>query len=95
MSVEVGWSQDPNAKVAWNGGPVSGIIVPDRRSRMRLEAASAPPGLQPSKVPDVASASADSPNGHRGYAATWFGLALIAVSISGLALAKRWRQETP
>jgi len=95
MSVEVGWSQDPNAKVAWNGGPVSGVIVPDRRSRMRLVAASAPPGLQPSKVPDVASASAVSPNGHRGYAATWFGLALIAVIIYGLALAKRWRQETP
>ena len=27
MSVEVGWSKDPNAKVNWAGGPVSGIIV--------------------------------------------------------------------
>ena len=95
MSVEVGWSQDPNARVNWNGGPVSGIIVPDRRSRMRLVAASAPPGLEPSKVPDVASASAVSPAGHRGYAATWFGLAMIALIIYGLALAKRWRQDAP
>ena len=53
MSVEVGWSKDPNAKVNWSGGPVSGIIVPDRRSRMRLVAASAPPGLEPTKTPDV------------------------------------------
>ena len=39
MSVEVGWSQDPNAKVNWAGGPVSGVIVPDRRTGMRLVAA--------------------------------------------------------
>ena len=32
MSVEVGWSRNPNAPVNWAGGPVSGIIVPDRRS---------------------------------------------------------------
>src|SRR2546423_9254656 len=36
MSIEVGWSQDPNAKVNWAGGLVSGIIVPDRRTGMRL-----------------------------------------------------------
>src|SRR4051795_10500618 len=41
MSVEVGWSKDPNAKVNWAGGPVSGIIVPDRRTLMRLVAAGA------------------------------------------------------
>ena len=33
MSVEVGWSKDPNAKFDWAGGPVSGIIAPDRRTR--------------------------------------------------------------
>ena len=38
MSVEVGWSKNPNAKVNWNGGPVSGIMAPDRRSGMRLTA---------------------------------------------------------
>ena len=48
MSVEVGWTKNPNAAVNWPGGPVSGIIAPDRKSRMRLVAATAPPGLEPS-----------------------------------------------
>ena len=34
MAVEVGWSKDPNAKVNWTGGPVTGVIGPDRHSRM-------------------------------------------------------------
>ena len=93
MSVEVGWSKDPNAKVDWNGGPVSGVIVLDRRTRLRLVAATAPPGLAPSQVPAVSSASAVSPAGHRGYAATWFALALVALVIYALALRKRWGQE--
>ncbi len=92
MSVQVGWSKDPNAKVNWAGGLVSGIIVPDRRSRMRLVAASAPPGLQPSKAPEVASVSPVTPAGHRGYAATWFSLAVVALIIYGLALRKRLRE---
>ena len=93
MAVEVGWSKDPNAKVNWAGGPVSGIIVPDRFSRMRLVAASAPPGLEPSKTPDVATASPVSPAGHRGYAATWFALAVIALVIYGLAVRKKLKAE--
>src|SRR3954454_22362200 len=28
MSVEIGWSKNPNARVNWTGGPVSGIIAP-------------------------------------------------------------------
>jgi surfeit locus 1 family protein len=89
MAVEVGWSKDPNAKVNWSGGLASGIIVPDRRSRMRLVAASAPPGLEPSKVPDVTTASPITPAVHRGYAATWFAFAAIALIIYALALRKR------
>jgi cytochrome oxidase assembly protein ShyY1 len=92
LSVEVGWSKDPNAKLNWAGGPVSGIIVPDRRSRMRLVAAGAPPGLQPSKTPDVSTASPITPAGHRGYAATWFALAAIALVIYGLAVCKRLKE---
>jgi surfeit locus 1 family protein len=94
MSVEVGWSQNPNAKINWSGGPVSGIIVPDRRSRMRLVAGSAPSGLEPSKVPDVASISPVTPAGHRGYAATWFSLALVALVIYGFALRRRQKEPT-
>jgi len=94
MSVEVGWSQDPNAKVNWSGGPVSGIIVPDRRLRMRLVAASAPQGLEPSRTPDVASVSPITPAGHRGYAATWFSLAAVALIIYGLAVRKHLKASS-
>jgi surfeit locus 1 family protein len=89
MSVEVGWSKDPNAKVNWRGGLVSGVIVPDRRSRLRLVAASAPPGLEASAAPSIASV----PNNHRSYAAQWFAFALIALVIYGLAVRKRLREE--
>ena len=92
MAVEVGWSKNPNAKVNWAGGPVSGIIVPDRFSRIRLVAGTAPPGLQPSRTPGVESASTITPAGHRGYAATWFGLALVALVIYSLAVRKRLRE---
>ncbi|MBV8907862.1 MAG: SURF1 family protein [Sphingomonas sp.] len=85
MSVEVGWSKDPNAKVNWSGGLVSGIIAPDRVRRMRLVAASAPPGLEPSAPPSLSSI----PNNHRSYAAQWFAFALTALVIYGLAVRKR------
>ncbi len=89
MSVEVGWSKDPNAKINWSGGVVSGVIGPDRRSRMRLVAASAPPGLEPSAPPSLAGI----PNNHRSYALQWFAFALIAVVIYGLAVRKRLKEE--
>ena len=63
--------------------------MPDRVSRIRLVAASAPPGLEPSKTPDVSTASAITPAGHRGYAATWFALAVVALAVYGVAVRKR------
>jgi cytochrome oxidase assembly protein ShyY1 len=89
MSVEVGWSKDPNAKINWSGGPVTGIIAPDRRARMRLVAGSAPPGLEPSAPPSIRSI----PNNHRSYALQWFSFAAIALIIYGLAVRKRWKEE--
>jgi surfeit locus 1 family protein len=89
MSVEVGWSKDPNAKVNWAGGPVSGIIAPDRVMRMRLVAAGAPPGLQRSGPPSLSSI----PNNHRSYALQWFAFAVIALIIYGLAVRKRLKEE--
>jgi surfeit locus 1 family protein len=89
MSVQVGWSKDPNAKVNWRGGPVSGIIAPDRRTRMRLVAASAPAGLQSSAPPSLSSI----PNNHRYYAVQWFSFAAIAAIIYGLAVRKRLKLE--
>ena len=89
MSVEVGWSKDPNAKVNWSGGPVSGVIGPDRRTRLRLVAASSPPGLEPSAPPSLDAI----PNNHRSYAAQWFAFAAIALVIYALALRKRLRDD--
>ena len=94
MSVELGWSANPNAPVNWEGGPVSGIIAPDRRSQMRLVAATPPPGLEPSRPPAVESIRATTPARHKGYAATWFAFALIAAVIYVLALRRKWESET-
>jgi surfeit locus 1 family protein len=89
MSVEVGWSKDPNATVNWTGGPVSGIIGPDRVTRLRLVAASAPPGLEPSGRPSLSSI----PNNHRFYALQWFAFAAIALIIYALAVRKKLATE--
>jgi cytochrome oxidase assembly protein ShyY1 len=52
---------------------------------MRLVAASAPPGLEPSAPPSLSTI----PNNHRSYAAQWFAFALTALVIYGLAVRKR------
>ena len=93
MSVQVGWSKNPNVRVQWPGGPVSGIIVPDRLTGIRLVAASAPPGLEPSAQPSAENASAITPSGHRMYAATWFALAAAALIIYMILVMKRGGKE--
>ena len=89
MSVELGWSKDPNASWQWAGGPVTGMIAPDREHRIRLVAASAPPGLEPSAQPSLESI----PNNHRLYAIQWFLFAGIALIIYVLAVRKRLRGQ--
>jgi len=91
MSVEVGWSKNPNAKVNWVGGLVSGVIAPDRRTAMRLVAGSAPPGLEPSAPPSLSAI----PNNHRFYAVQWFAFAAIALLIYALAVRKRRKEAQP
>jgi cytochrome oxidase assembly protein ShyY1 len=91
MSVEVGWSKNPNAAVNWSGGPVSGVIAPDSRTRMRLVAASAPAGLEPARPPSLRSI----PNNHLSYAVQWFSFAAIALIIYALALGKRMKEDRP
>ena len=91
MAVDVGWSKDPNAKWSWPGGSVTGVIAPDRLQRIRLVAASSPPGLQPSAPPTIESAVQTTPAGHRGYAFQWFAFAAIGALIYGLAVRKRLR----
>ena len=53
MSVEVGWSKNPNAKVNWAGGPVSGIIAPDRADADAAGRGERPAGLEPSAPPSI------------------------------------------
>ena len=93
MSVEVGWSKDPNAKVNWGGGPVSGVIVRDRLHQIRLIAAAAPPGLQPSGLPSAETAVLATPGRNRFYALQWFSFAAIALIIYGLAVRKRLKEQ--
>jgi hypothetical protein len=93
MAVDIGWSKDPNARWTWPGGPVTGVIVADRLQRIRLVAASSPPGLQPSAPPSVDSAVQVTPAGHRFYAIQWFAFAAIALLIFILAVRKRQRAE--
>jgi surfeit locus 1 family protein len=89
MAVELGWSKNPNAGKAWRGGLVSGIIVPDGRSLMRLVAASPGPELAASAPP-----SPDTiPNNHLSYAVQWFLFAGIAALIYALALRQRWGKD--
>jgi surfeit locus 1 family protein len=91
MAVDIGWSKDPNAAWNWPGGPVTGVIVPDRLQRIRLVAASAPAGLQASQLPSVESVVQLTPAGHRFYALQWFAFAAIALLIFVLAVRKRQR----
>ena len=91
ISVEVGWSKNPNAKLSWAGGLVSGIIVPDEKSHIRLASAAPAPGLEPTAVP-IPSVKV-SPARNRGYAATWFAFAAIALLIYGLAVRKRLNES--
>jgi surfeit locus 1 family protein len=93
MSVEVGWSKDPNAKVNWGGGVVSGVIVRDRVRKIRLVATSAPPGLEPAGLPSADTAVPVTPTRNRFYALQWFSFAAIALTIYGLALWKRSKEN--
>ena len=88
MSVAVVWSKDPNAKLNWAGGPVSGIIAPDNDTRMRLVAASSPPGLETVAPPSLSSIA----NNHRSYAIQWFTFAAIAI-VGALLLLRRDRRR--
>lgn len=86
MQVDIGWStssKDP----AWRGGPVSGLIVPDSKHKIRLIADKAAPGLKPSMAPTPET----TPNNHVAYAFQWFAFALTALVIYGLALRRRLR----
>lgn len=89
LAVELGWTKDPNGGRQWKGGLVSGVIGPDRLSRMRLHADQPGPGLAASAPPSLDSI----PNHHLQYVFTWFAFSIIALLIYALALRRRWKTE--
>jgi surfeit locus 1 family protein len=91
MSVQLGWSKNPNSKVDWKGGLVSGVIVPDRVTQMRLVAATPADGLEAAAAPRPSVPV--TPGRNRGYAVTWFALAALALIIYGLAVRKRLKVQ--
>jgi cytochrome oxidase assembly protein ShyY1 len=91
MSVQVGWSKNPNAVTSWKGGLVSGVIIPDKVSRIRLVADEPAPGLE--RNGGAKASVAVSPGQNRGYALQFFAFGAIALVIYALALRKRLKQE--
>lgn len=96
--VEMGISRDPNAKPAWRGGEVSGIIAlaPAHRSlignlfdktpdTLMIVADAPPPGFTRAPRPSIESI----PNNHLAYGVQWFLFAGIALTIYALALRRR------
>jgi surfeit locus 1 family protein len=88
-SVAVGWSKNPNARIDWHGGPVSGMITSDPKTTIRLVADQAPPGLETLRPPSLDSI----PNNHRFYAVQWFFFAAAALLIYALALRSKWTRR--
>ena len=85
MRLDIGWSRDPNAGTRFTGGPVAGIIVPDKNHRIRLISATGLAGLEASAPPSPA----DIPNNHISYAVQWFLFAAAAAIIYVLAVRAR------
>ena len=98
MTVQLGVTRDPNARVAWSGGAVSGFLsnAPDGRSaigslfsgapqRLMLVADPVPAGVVPTLSPNPAPDPAGVPNPHLSYAFQWFFFALSAAVIYLLA----------
>ncbi len=82
--VAVGWSPRPEDPT-WQGGPVNGIIAPDKPQLIKLVLSDAAPGLK-----RLAAPSPDQiPNNHLLYAIQWFIFAAAAAIIYVLALRKR------
>jgi len=101
FAVQLGTSHDPDVRVTWKGGDVSGYIIhaPDHRPLIALMfgnhtppplmlVADRPPApLAANPGPDLSTI----PNNHLSYAVQWFLFAAMALGIYALALRKRMR----
>lgn len=81
--VVLGWSQQPNDALEWQGGEVHGTIAPGPR----LVADPPLAGLQANARPDPS----EIPNNHFAYAIQWFFFAATALAVYAIALRKRLR----
>ncbi len=82
--VKLGWSRTP-AEPVWDGGRVSGLIVPGGEDGARLQLEQPIANLEAVARPDPA----DLPNNHFAYAMQWFFFAATALVIYVLALRRR------
>jgi surfeit locus 1 family protein len=82
--VQAGWSRDPSPP-EWQGGPVTGWVVPNSEGFGRLVADPPLAGLEANAAPDPG----DLPNNHLAYAVQWFFFAATALVIYVLALRRR------
>jgi cytochrome oxidase assembly protein ShyY1 len=84
----MGWSRSTADPKGWPGGPIEGMIGPDRDNGIRLVAAVPAPGLEPSAAPSPANI----PNNHFFYAIQWFLFAATAAVIFAIALRRRMKR---
>ena len=85
MQIDMGWSKSSKTPTGWDGGPVTGVIAPDSKHKIRLVSSRAAPGLVPSAAPNPEAV----PNNHLLYAIQWFFFASAAALIYSLALRRR------
>ncbi len=85
MTVDAGWSPNPQLKPDWSGGEVRGVIAPDRNRKIRLVSAEGLGGLDTSAVPSTENV----PDNHMAYAIQWFIFAALSLIIYGFALRGR------
>lgn len=84
----LGWS-DQMSEPEWAGGELSGTLMPDTQTGLRLVADPPVAGLSANEPPNLD----DIPNNHLAYAGQWFFFALVAVIIYVLALRRRKSAE--
>jgi surfeit locus 1 family protein len=82
--VAIGWSPRPESP-DWQGGPVNGVIAPDKPQLIKLVSSDAVEGLDRLAAPSPVQI----PNNHLLYAIQWFIFAGAAAIIYVLALRKR------
>ncbi|GAA3723462.1 hypothetical protein GCM10022268_34600 [Sphingomonas cynarae] len=98
LTVQLGTTRDPKARVTWGGGTVAGYIghAPDGRSLIGAALHPQPPrpmliattplaGLSANAPPDIDSV----PNNHLAYGVQWFFFAGVATVIYLLAVRRR------